>query len=39
MEKLYNDMKKEIKHGLSNFGQWLGMSELEIFQETMKAVQ
>ena len=39
MEKLYNDMKKEIKHGLVNFGQWLGMSELEIFQETMKAVQ
>lgn len=39
MEKLYNDMKKEIKHGLTNFGQWLGMSELEIFQETMKAVQ
>ena len=39
MKKLYNDMKKEIKHGLVNFGQWLGMSELEIFQETMKAVQ
>ena len=39
MEKLYNDMKKEIKHGLVNFGQWMGMSELEIFQETMKAVQ
>ena len=39
MERLYADMKKEIKHGLVNFGQWLGMSELEIFQETMKAVQ
>ena len=39
MEQLYNDMKKEIKHGLVNFGQWMGMSELEIFQETMKAVQ
>lgn len=39
MEKLYNDMKKEIKHGLTNFGQWIGMSELEIFKETMKAVQ
>lgn len=39
MERLYDAMKKEIKHGLVNFGQWMGMSELEIFQETMKAVQ
>ena len=39
MERLYDAMKKEIKHGLSNFGQWMGMSELEIFQETMKSVQ
>ena len=39
MGRLYDDMKKELKHGLVNFGQWIGMSELEIFQETMKAVQ
>lgn len=39
MERLYDDMKKELSHGLANFGQWMGMSELEIFQETMKAVQ
>ena len=39
MEQLYNDMEKEIKHGLVNFGQWLGMTVLEIFSETMKAVQ
>ena len=39
MERLYDDMKKELSHGLSNFSQWMGMSELEIFQETMKTVQ
>lgn len=39
MERLYDDMKKELKYGLVNFVQWIGMSELEIFQETMKAVQ
>ena len=39
MERLYDDMLKELKHGLVNFGQWIGMSELEIFSETMKAVQ
>ena len=39
MEKLYDNMKKELSQGLTNFGKWLGMSELEIFQETMKAVQ
>ena len=39
MDDLYNRMEKEIKHGLANFGQWLGMSEFEIFSETMKAVQ
>lgn len=39
MERLYDDMKKELSHGLANFGQWIGMTELEIFQETMKSVQ
>lgn len=39
MEKLYNDMEKELKHGLANFGQWMGLTELEIFQETMRALQ
>lgn len=39
MERLYDDMKKELSHGLANFGQWIGMTELEIFQETMKAIQ
>lgn len=39
MERLYDDMKKELSQGLANFGQWIGMTELEIFQETMKAVQ
>ena len=38
MGRLYDDMKKELKHGLVNFGQWIGMSELEIFQETMRAL-
>ena len=39
MDDLYNRMEKEIKQGMVNFGQWIGMSILEIFQETMKAVQ
>ena len=38
MEKLYNDMKKEIKHGLVNFGQWIGMSETKIFGECLQIV-
>ncbi len=39
MERLYDNMKRELAHGLANFGQWIGMSELEIFSECMKAVQ
>ena len=38
MEALYEAMAKEIKQGLVNFGQWIGMGENEIFGECLQIV-
>ena len=39
MDDLYNRMEKEIKQGMANFGQWIGMTEKEIFGECLKTVE
>ena len=38
MDDLYNRMEKEIKQGMINFGQWIGLDEKEIFHECLQIV-